>query len=78
MVYERIIEMICEQLDVEKETLSPETSFLDDLAIDSLDVAELVIAVEDEFGLDQIPEEQMNKLTTIGALAEYVAANGNV
>ena len=78
MVYERIIEMLCEQLDVEKESLTPETSFIDDLNIDSLDVAELVIAVEDEFGLDQIPEEQMNNLTTIGALAEYVTAHGNV
>ena len=78
MVYERIMEMICEQLEVDKETLSPETSFIDDLNIDSLDVAELVIAVEDEFGLDQIPEEQMKNLTTIGALAEYVTAHGNV
>ena len=77
MVYEKIVEMLCEQLDLEADALNENTSFIEDLNIDSLDVAELVIAVEDEFGLDQIPEEQMKNLTTIGALVEYVTAHGN-
>ena len=78
MVYEKIISMICEQFGMEPDELSESTSFIEDMGVDSVDVVELVVDLETEFGLDEIPEEQMKTLTTIGALAEYVTANGNV
>ena len=75
MVYDKIISMICEQFDMEPEELSENTSFVDDMGIDSVDVVELVVMLEDEFGLDEIPEEDLKQLRTIGDLAAYVSAH---
>ena len=74
-MYERIIEMICEQFDLTPEEVSEETSFTDDLGIDSLDVVELIMEVENEFGLPEIPEEELKKMHTVHDLVEYVSAN---
>ena len=75
MVYDRIIEMICEQFGMEPEELSENTTFTDDMGIDSVDVVELVVMLEDEFGLDEIPEEDLKQMRTIGDLAAYVSAH---
>ena len=75
MVYDKIISMICEQFGMEPEDLSEDTTFIEDMGIDSVDVVELVVELEDEFGLDEIPEEDLKKLRTIGDLAEYVRAH---
>ena len=75
MVYDKIIEMLCEQFDLEASELNENTTFLDDIGIDSVDVVELIVEVEDEFGLDEIPEEELKKLRTIGDLAAYVTAH---
>ena len=72
MVYEKIVEMICEQFGMEPDELSENTSFIDDMGIDSVDVVELVVDLETEFGLDEIPEEDLKQMRTIGDLAEYV------
>ena len=74
-MYERIIEMICEQFDLSPEEVSEETSFTEDLGIDSLDVVELIMEVESEFGLAEIPEEELKKMHTVHDLVEYVSAN---
>ncbi len=75
MVYDKIIAMICEQFDMEPDQLSENTSFIDDMGIDSVDVVELVVELEDEFGLDEIPEEELKQMRTIGDLAAYVSAH---
>ena len=75
MVYDKIIEMICEQFDMEPDQLNENTTFIEDMGIDSVDVVELVVELEDEFGLDEIPEEELKKLRTIGDLAAYVSAH---
>ncbi len=75
MVYEKIISMICEQFGMEPEQLSENTSFTDDMGIDSVDVVELIVELETEFGLDEIPEEELKKMRTIGDLAAYVSAH---
>ena len=72
-MYEKIVEMMCEQFDLEPASISPETSFIDDLGIDSLDVVELVMELEQAFGMDEIPEEDLKKIRTVGDLAEYVS-----
>ena len=75
MVYDKIIEMLCEQFGLEASELNENTTFLEDIGIDSVDVVELIVEVEDEFGLDEIPEEELKKLRTIGDLAAYVSAH---
>ena len=75
MVYDKIIEMICEQFGMEAEELNENTSFTEDMGIDSVDVVELVVELETEFGLDEIPEEDLKQMRTIGDLAEYVRAH---
>ena len=75
MVYDKIIEMLCEQFGLEASELNENTTFLEDIGIDSVDVVELIVEVEDEFGLDEIPEEELKKLRTIGDLDAYVTAH---
>ena len=75
MVYEKIISMICEQFDMEPDQLNENTSFTSDMGIDSVDVVELIAEIEDEFGLDEIPEADLMELRTIGDLAAYVSAH---
>lgn len=76
-MYEKIVEMMCEQFDLTPDAISAETSFVDDLGIDSLDVVELVMELEDAFGLDEIPEEDLKKMRTVGDLVEYVTEHSD-
>lgn len=71
-MYDKIVEMMCEQFDLTPDVISTETSFVDDLGIDSLDVVELVMELEEAFGMDEIPEEDLKTLRTVGDLVEYV------
>ena len=67
-----------EQFGVEAESLSRETNFVDDLNADSLDVVELSMTIEDEFGLGEIYEDDLKAIKTIGDLVDYVEhASGN-
>ncbi len=71
MVIDRIITLLAEQLNVDKSTLNKDTRIIEDLHADSLDVVEMLIALEDEFQIS-VPDEDAKDLTTIGKLAEYV------
>lgn len=73
MVFERIQKLICEQFLVEPETVTMETTFVDDLGADSLDVVELTMALEEEFSLPEISDEELKKIQTVGDLVEYVS-----
>ena len=64
-VQEKISEIIVEQLGVKPEEVTPEASFVDDLGADSLDTVELVMALEEEFGIE-IPDEDAEKIQTVG------------
>ena len=68
---ERVKEIIAEQLGVSKEEVAPEASFIDDLGADSLDIVELVMAMEEEFDIE-IPDEDAEKIQTIGDAISYV------
>lgn len=63
-VKEKVVEIIADQLDVDKESIVPEASFVDDLGADSLDTVELVMALEEEFDIE-IPDEEAEKITTV-------------
>ena len=70
---EKVKEITAEALGVEAETLTAETSFKEDLGADSLDLFEMVMTFEEDFG-QEIPSEDLEKLTTIGAVVEYLEA----
>jgi acyl carrier protein len=70
-VEEKILTIVSEQLDVPKEEITRESNFVDDLKADSLDVVELVMAFEDEFGVT-IPDDDYEKLRTVGDAVEYI------
>jgi len=71
---ERVVTIVSNQLDVEKEKVKPEASFINDLGADSLDIVELVMELEDQFGM-QIPDEDAEKIRTVGEAIEYIKKN---
>ncbi|MBO8130922.1 MAG: acyl carrier protein [Candidatus Marinimicrobia bacterium] len=68
---EKIKDIVAEKLGVEKEKITPEASFIDDLGADSLDTVELIMKMEEEFGIE-IPDEEAEKLRTVGDVIEYL------
>lgn len=70
-VQDKITEIIVEQLGVKAEEITPEASFVDDLGADSLDTVELVMALEEEFGIE-IPDEDAEKIQTVGDAIKYI------
>jgi acyl carrier protein len=76
-MYERIVAMMCDQFGLEPDEITEDTRFIDDLDIDSLDLVELVVEVENIFGMDQIPEEDLKKIKSVGDLVDYVSAHSD-
>ncbi len=72
---DKVKEIIVEQLGVNPDQVTPEASFIEDLGADSLDTVELVMALEEEFSAE-IPDEEAEKLTTVGAAIEYLKSKG--
>jgi len=70
-VEERVKKVIEEQLSVNPEQITLEASFIDDLGADSLDTVELVMALEEEFGIE-IPDEEAEKITKVGEAIDYI------
>ncbi len=74
-VFEKIRDVIAEQLGVEDvEIITMDTTFIDDLGADSLDIVELIMALEEEFDIE-IPEAEAEKISTVGDVVEYIKAN---
>jgi acyl carrier protein len=73
-VEERVKEIICEQLGVEEDDVTPNAKFIEDLGADSLDTVELVMAFEEEFDLE-IPDEDAEKIVTVGDAISYIKEN---
>lgn len=70
-IQEKVKAIICEQLDVEAETVVPEASFVDDLGADSLDQVELIMAMEEKFDVS-IPDEDAEKIVKVKDAIEYI------
>lgn len=71
MVYNKIKEIISQQFNIDSDEINKETSFRDTLNADSLDLVELVMALEDEFGLE-VEDEDMEKIKTVGDALDYI------
>lgn len=74
MVFEKVKDIIVEQLGVDESEITMEASFIDDLGADSLDIVELIMALEEEFDLE-IPDKEAEKITTVGDAVEYIKAH---
>ena len=72
---EKMKEMVADQLNVDAAEITAETSFKDDLGADSLDLFELIMALEEEYNVE-IPSEDLEKLTTVGAVMDYLKSKG--
>lgn len=71
MSFDKIKEIIVEQLGVEADEVTMEASFIDDLGADSLDIVELIMALEEEFDME-IPDEEAEKISTVGDVINYI------
>ena len=74
MVFEKIKEILAEQLDADADEMTMDTNIARDLGADSLDVVELLMSIEDEFGVE-IPDEEIEKLRTVGDVVNYIQEN---
>jgi acyl carrier protein len=75
-IEERVIEIVCEQLNTKKEDVKRETSFINDLGADSLDTVELVMEFEERFGIE-IPDQDAEKIRTVGDAVDYIAGKAS-
>ena len=73
-VFERIRAMLAEQLDIEEDKITMESDILEDFEADSLDVVDMVMTLEDEFGIE-IPDEEIENLHTVGDVVRNVEEN---
>ena len=71
MVFEKVREILMDQLDVEEDAVTMEASITDDLGADSLDVVDLVMTLEDEFDME-IPDEDVEDVRTVGDIVKYL------
>jgi acyl carrier protein len=74
MVFEKVRDTIAEQLSIDANDINMESSFIDDLGADSLDIVELIMALETEFDIE-IPDEDAEKITTVGSVVDYIKAH---
>ena len=70
-IEQRVKDIIVEQLGVKPDQVTPEAKFIEDLGADSLDTVELIMALEEEFGIE-VPDEQAEKLLTVGDVGKYI------
>ncbi len=78
-VFERVRKIVCEQLGVEEDQVTPTTSFVDDLNADSLDLVELIMALEEEFSDEaqiEISDEDAEKIVTVQDAVDYLKEHG--
>jgi acyl carrier protein len=73
-IFLKVKDVIVDQLNVDEDEVTLEASFVDDLGADSLDIVELVMALEEQFGIS-IPDEEAENIKTVGDAVEYIAAN---
>ena len=70
-VQDKVIEIVCDQLTLDRSQVTPESSFLEDLGADSLDIVQLIMALEEEYHLE-ISDEEAEKIRTIQDIVEYI------
>jgi len=74
MIFEKVRDIIAEQLDVDKDSITLETNLMKDLEADSLDAVEIIMAIEEEFDIE-IPDEQAEEFQVVSSIVAYVEKN---
>lgn len=74
MIFEKIREIICEQLELSEEQVKPESDLIDDLGADSLDIVDLVMSLEDEFELE-VPDNVIENMRTVADAVKFIEGN---
>ena len=74
MIFDKIKDIIIDQLQVEESDVNMDTNLMKDLSADSLDAVEIIMAIEDEYAIE-IPDEEAEKIQTVGDLVRYVEEN---
>ena len=76
LYFEKIAKLIADQFDVDVESITPETSFADDLNADSLDLVELMMSLEEEFDLGEVEDDNLDSIKTVGDAVESIKERG--
>ncbi|MEF9865169.1 MAG: acyl carrier protein [Oscillospiraceae bacterium] len=74
MIFDRIREIICEQLELDEERVTMNSDIINDFEADSLDIVDLIMSLEDEFGLE-VPDEEVENFRIVGDIVHYVEEN---
>ena len=72
MIFEKLSELIADQFGIDADTITMDTSFFDDLNADSVDIVDLSMALEEEFGVEELDESEMSSITTVGDLVRFL------
>lgn len=72
MIVEKLLTLLAEQFDVDEDSITMDTTFKGDLGADSLDIVELSMSMEDAFGIDEMSEEEISKIVTVGDLVDFL------
>ena len=74
MVFEKLRDIICEELQLDAETVTMESNLMDDFDADSLDLVEIVMSIEDEYGIE-VPEDAVDEFKTVGDVVRFIEEN---
>lgn len=72
MIFEKLKSLIAEQFNVDEDTITLDTSFADDLNADSVDIVDLSMALEEEFGIEELDEDEASSISTVGDLVRFL------
>ena len=75
MVFEKIQAILSSQFDVAADSITADTDLVDDLGADSLDLVDMLMSLEDEFNIGEVPDEMVEKIHTVGQLVTYIEEN---
>ncbi len=75
MVFEKVQAILSEQFEVEADSITLDTDIVDDLGADSLDLVDMLMSLEDEFNIGEVPDEMVEKIRTVGQLVTYIEEN---
>ena len=75
MIFEKLVALIAEQFNVDEDSITMDTSFVDDLNADSVDLMDLSVALEEEFGIEEMADEDVSSITTVGDVVRFLQSH---
>ena len=72
MIFEKLVALIAEQFNVDEDSITMDTSFVDDLNADSVDLMDLSVALEEEFGIEEMADEEVSSIATVGDVVRFL------